>query len=366
MARPRQKGSFSVFSLSFLDIMFCGFGAVVLLVLIINSQMVRHRNEEHKELSSKVRRLEQEVNASKELLSRKLNSLEKVRTQAKRLEGRAKIVLNEIKKTRVELARYLGVSTATLEDVRRLESELKSLDSQHKRMLARLKKEQESGQQALRIPGQGRRQYITGLRLGGRRILLLVDSSASMLASSIVSIVRLKNMPAARRVRARKWQRVIRTARWLLANLPLSSRVKVALFNDRVRFLGPSKEAWVSVQDTASMNQISKALSGQVPDKGTSLYRAFLAAAQLSPLPDNIILLTDGLPTIGAKAPSRGKVMPDERVELFKRATARLPRGITVNTILFPLEGDPKAPSLFWQLAVATRGSFFTPSKDWP
>ena len=34
----------SPFSLSFLDIMFCGFGAVVLLVLILNTDTVRARN----------------------------------------------------------------------------------------------------------------------------------------------------------------------------------------------------------------------------------------------------------------------------------------------------------------------------------
>ena len=35
----------SPFSLSFLDIMFCGFGAVVLLVLILNTDTVKARNQ---------------------------------------------------------------------------------------------------------------------------------------------------------------------------------------------------------------------------------------------------------------------------------------------------------------------------------
>ena len=29
-------------------------------------------------------------------------------------------------------------------------------------------------------------------------------------------------------------------------------------------------------------------------------------------------------------------------------------------------DGDPAAAGLYWQLALATRGSFLTPSRDWP
>jgi hypothetical protein len=53
-------------------------------------------------------------------------------------------------------------------------------------------------------------------------------------------------------------------------------------------------------------------------------------------------------------------------VQLFERAIKTIPRGIPVNTILFPMEGDPMAASLFWKLAVATDGSFLTPTRDWP
>jgi hypothetical protein len=30
------------------------------------------------------------------------------------------------------------------------------------------------------------------------------------------------------------------------------------------------------------------------------------------------------------------------------------------------MEGDPMAASAFWKLAIATRGAFLAPSKDWP
>jgi hypothetical protein len=55
-----------------------------------------------------------------------------------------------------------------------------------------------------------------------------------------------------------------------------------------------------------------------------------------------------------------------DRLRLFDRATRALPRGVPVNIFLYPMEGDPMAAPVFWKLAIATRGSFLTPSKDWP
>jgi|TARA_B110000259_G_scaffold65330_1_gene76931 hypothetical protein len=42
------------------------------------------------------------------------------------------------------------------------------------------------------------------------------------------------------------------------------------------------------------------------------------------------------------------------------------PRGVPLNTILFPMEGDPEAAALFWQTALDTDGAFIAPSRDWP
>ena len=55
-----------------------------------------------------------------------------------------------------------------------------------------------------------------------------------------------------------------------------------------------------------------------------------------------------------------------QRLKLYNRALEQLPRGAPVNVILFPMEGDPRAASAYWTLAVATRGSYLSPSRDWP
>ena len=87
---------------------------------------------------------------------------------------------------------------------------------------------------------------------------------------------------------------------------------------------------------------------------------------ELTPRPDNIVLITDGLPTQGRVKPGTATVTANQRLELFNKATGALPDGVPVNTILLPMEGDPMAASLYWKLAEATAGAFLSPSKDWP
>ena len=55
-----------------------------------------------------------------------------------------------------------------------------------------------------------------------------------------------------------------------------------------------------------------------------------------------------------------------ERLKLYREAIKELPPGVPVNIILAPMEGDPMAASEFWQLAQTSRGSFLSPSRDWP
>ena len=78
-----------------------------------------------------------------------------------------------------------------------------------------------------------------------------------------------------------------------------------------------------------------------------------------------------GIPKNGRTArgkgnPIRKTVSGDGRVRHFNAAMKELVEGVPVNVVLFPMEGDPTAPSLYWKLAVATSGSYLSPSRDWP
>ena len=64
--------------------------------------------------------------------------------------------------------------------------------------------------------------------------------------------------------------------------------------------------------------------------------------------------------------PKNYMVTGGQRKQFFNEAISRLSPGIPINTILFPMEGDPEAAALYWQLALDTNGAFVAPSRDWP
>ena len=76
-------------------------------------------------------------------------------------------------------------------------------------MSIKKKKEQQSqpltDKQLIGFDGEKKRQYLTGLKLGGQRTLILIDASASMLDETVVNVVRRKLMNDAARRRAPKW-----------------------------------------------------------------------------------------------------------------------------------------------------------------
>jgi hypothetical protein len=114
------------------------------------------------------------------------------------------------------------------------------------------------------------------------------------------------------------------------------------------------------------VDAVLRGLEQLTPEDGTSLHQAFDAARRLDPKPDNILLITDGLPTQGKGKPWGSKVSGEQRLKHFTAALKQLPKGVPVNTILLPMEGDPYAAAAFWQLAQTSRGSFLTPARDWP
>lgn len=365
MAKNRR--STSQFNLSFLDVMCCGFGAVVLLVMLLNGNMIAARKEIVADRRSEVVRLEREVKVGKEHLVSLRNSMNQTEQELVRTEGLSAQVIARIEQARAELATLSGKSQALRQHVNALQSDLLSMEEETRRIGAEQQAEQARGGQVREFKGQGDRQYLTGLRLGGKRVLLLVDASASMLEETIVNIIIRRNLDDRTKLASPKWQRTIKTVDWLTANLPLDSALQIYTFNTRATpAVADLQGGWVPTSDSNNINRMLAALKQTVPQGGTSLYNAFVAAAQMKPRPDNILLLTDGLPTQGETLSARNTVSGDERLKLFMQATGALPKGVPVNTILFPMEGDPMAAVSFWKLAIDTSGSFLTPTRDWP
>jgi hypothetical protein len=357
----------TAFSLSFLDIMFCGFGAVVLLVLILNHDTVRARTETFSDLRSEVVRLEKEVLLGDKQLATARNSLQANDEELVITEGKAERVIRDIRELEVEIARMEQQTLANRQHVRQLTADLKNLDEEKKRLGTVAADKQDEGDKVRRVVGEGDRQYLTGLKVGGKRILILVDSSASMLGETIINVIRRRHMDVPHKRSAPKWQRTLSTVDWLIANLPGDARFQLYTFNTRARAaLSGSDGKWLTAANSDEVETAVSTLHKTIPAGGTSLYHAFEVAKDFSPRPDNILLITDGLPTQGRSKPKGTTVSSDERLEHFEKASRSLPKGVPVNTILMPMEGDAWAAAAYWRLAIDTRGSFLTPARDWP
>ncbi|HJN95619.1 MAG: hypothetical protein CMQ15_04190 [Gammaproteobacteria bacterium] len=352
-------------SLSFLDVMFCGFGAVILIFLILDHASTISPVNENLDLTAEINLLDEEVREGQLGLVQIRNTLSDVSFEVVDAQGMARRIQDQLDTFLQELASLENSSVATIEDIERLRADIKALEEDLLRLQASAFEQE--GNSARQFIGDGNRQYLSGLFLGGQRIMILIDSSASMLDSTLVNIIRTRNMSDERKKNAPKWQRVVNTADWISTQLPITSRYQIWHFSEDTNSVMPgTQDAWLEVADRDELNQAIVNVNDIVPDKGTNMEQVFRAVANMNPLPDNIFLITDGLPTVSNRGTSKALVTPAERVDLFEEAVEELPEGVPVNIVLMPLEGDPSAAAIYWQLAQYSRGSFLTPSKDWP
>lgn len=364
----KQNRKISSFNLSFLDIMFCGFGAVVLLVLIINSNAVSDNKIKYQDLTSEVDKIKIEIKSGKIYHTNLQEILQNNKLQAEEI----KINIEQNNKTaddlkqKVQLAKQQTLALKNHNNL--LQSDLKKIDKNNWKKKQEIDSAiNEQGNKVRQYEGQGNRQYLTGLKLGGKRVLFLIDNSASMLDETIVNIIVKRNLSNAIKRSQKKWQQAINIVRWIAANLPLNSQFTIVNFNKKAHSLLNDKSyQWIKSSDKNQVNSLFNNLSKLIPNEGTNLRNAFSVIRKLGTKPDNIILITDGLPTLGKEKSRRTKVSPLQRILLFQQAIKIIPGGIPVNTILLPLEGDPAAAAQFWKLAIDTKGSFMTPSRDWP
>lgn len=362
MARIRRK--FSPFSLSFLDIMSCGFGAVVLLFLIIKHNVDANVTEPSKipDLTSEINLLEDEILEGEQGLVKLRNSLAELDDKIVIAEGLARRVAEDADETSGEIEAI--ATNKKVSEIQELKDALKKMEQDKERLEAETAN---TGSDARSFVGEGNREYLTGLRMGGSRMLILLDASASMLDKTIVNIIRRRNMSDERKRHSEKWLQALKTVDWLSAKFPVTSQYQIYTFNTEVRpALKETRGQWLNVDDKEQLNSAIEELKKLLPSGGTSLEKAFEEISRMRPLPDNIYLITDGLPTQGLKPPRSTTISGRDRERLFVDAIEKLPAGVPVNVILSPMEGDPMAASAFWQLAQISDGAFMSPTEDWP
>ena len=360
----RTRRLLTPFSLSFLDIMSCGFGSVVLLFLIIKHNVDTNTiiPVDTRDQTSEVMLLEEEILEGRRNLAKTRNTISEIDEQLVVAQGMARRIMEKIEETR-SLAEQLSDTTSAVE-LDRLKLNIKELEEQRQQLQEEVR---ETGDNVRRLVGEGNREYLTGLKLGGKRILILLDVSGSMLDDTIVNIIRIRNMRDGIKRNAPKWVQTLRMVDWLTARFPRDSQYQVYVFNTKTRSALPGQEGkWLDVGNKAQLNSVIEALGKIVPEGGTNLENAFAAIGKLRPGPDNVYLITDGLPTQGSRTIRGATITGKQRLNLFTRAVKQAPAGVPVNVVLTPLEGDPEAAFAYWRLAMSTDGSFLIPSEDWP
>ncbi len=272
------------------------------------------------ELTGEVSKLEEEVLDGTKNLVVLRNSLEKTDTDTAAAKSRAIRVAEELKKRKEETSTYEDVSIARRTPHQPADGRHQVARRRQQTAAGRLTGQRPAGDKRMVFPRRGDRRYISALRVKGKRIMVLLDTSASMMDDDVVKIIRLRNEPEAARKLAPKWRRAVDMVQWLSAQFPTtaSSRCTASTSSPR-RVLKDTQGKWLDSNDPRVINNMLTAVRNIVPEDGTSLVNAFIAIRTINPQPDQIILITDGLPTQGSVPPSRKFINVTETRETLRR-----------------------------------------------
>src|SRR6185503_1182522 len=266
---PRKKTE--TFSMSFLDVISCGFGAVVLFYTIMASQAGMTRTNERMNLQANANLVAQEV-----------------------IEGRAHLA--DLRNA-MESTEYENDTLARRESLERLKADLQQLEEGTRRL-----KERAPTTAPVKVVDD--QEQLVTLSVTGQHVLVLVDASASMLDETLVNIIRLRNMAPERRIQSAKWQQAVNTVEWVTARLKPETQFQIYAFDTAARpVVDGTAGHWLSVRESGQVEQAIVGLRRTAPKGGSSLQNAFAVIKDLNPAPDNVVLITDGLPTQGDKPP---------------------------------------------------------------
>lgn len=347
MSKRRRSRFLNPFGLAFLDVMSCGLGAAVLLFLIIDHNLTELAQASESG-EGDMQLLEQSIQEQEELVAEHRRQMRQLQRE---LESLAQQRVAAITTQAALRSRQPKAS-----DTARLEQEL---HKQKKKL-----QEAEKSRQLRAKEGEGQRQYVAGFRVEGRRILILLDRSASMQDERIATIIRNKFLPVKYQVESYKWRWARSIFKWVLSHLPQEAQYQVWGFSTTAAPALP-RGGWLSAKDGKRMEEVISAVQRWVPAGGTRLDATLKKIAQIKPKPDAVYLITDGLPTQGKSWFKKNRVTPSQRMEFFQEATGSI-AGPPFNIVLLPLEGDPAAAGAYWGFAMRTNGQFLAPAEDWP
>src|SRR4051812_39109261 len=132
----RRRRAIEVFSLSFLDCICCGFGAVILFYVIISARSGISSAERLDDLKSAAASLQKELDAGRENLLRLRNTVDTTNAE-NATAARQLFHLNaDLEVTKRELSAYDATSLARRERIEQLKSDVKSMEDGKRRLEA--------------------------------------------------------------------------------------------------------------------------------------------------------------------------------------------------------------------------------------
>ncbi len=344
------------FNLAFLDIMSCGLGAIILVFMLIKHNV----NDSSIELDN----LKNDIQILKERKENSLQTLKNIESKLAEDAIQAAVAERKLAERQSILARKSSEVEIAAKEIETLKSDIKEIKVIKKDDLIVSKQINEEN-------------YLLGLKVKGRKIALLVDSSASMTNEKLIDIIKTKSSSNKDKQGAKKWVRTKKVVKWLLARLPKNSDVIVVAFSEKAKILG--KQGWVKASDPASMPAILSDLNALIPEGATNLQHGLQTVNKYAPT--NLYIITDGLPTKGESNykslnpfASCNSLLGNSniisgacRVKLFKQTISEsAQKNVQVDVVLLPLEGDPDAINQYWYWTATTGGLVISPANNWP
>ena len=150
---------------------------------------------------------------------------------------------------------YDQESLARRQHINQLMADIKSLEEGVKRLQGGALDKAPAGDRVKSFRGRGTRKYISALQIKGKRILVLLDTSASMMDEDVVKILKLRNQPEAARRASLKWRRSLDMVEWVTAQLPDNSQFQVIGFNTKAKTVLASSAGRVAGRQRSARHQ---------------------------------------------------------------------------------------------------------------
>lgn len=350
----RRKRETEIFSLSFLDCICCGFGAVLLLFVLTVGKKSDTIISIQATIEQKIGQMDNDI-SNKE---KELKALQRSLTTIRNRNRYATVEIVEKKKMQTELEDEFALLLAQLAS---MEEDLgKLLDDKENMPM-------QEDKPPIPIPNAIRRQYLTGFDIQGDNVLFLIEASGGMTDDDYDAAVERQGDSDEDKRNSPKWSRVKKGMTWMIANLKPTSRYKIILFNNELNPISTSYGIeWFDPNDRDMTMEVLEELDKIVPQEGANLEKAFTMVSDLPITPDRIILIVDGLPTLADSYETSGLLESNDRINMFRVAKKALVYNSPVSVLLYPMKNDPGAAVHYWRLADDQGGAMVCPSKTWP